>query len=81
LGIMKTFRVYKPALPNAAFLELQHCGSSYLDLVGRSVAFAGQPAGTARPPAATPPAPARRPDPAATAIEDAVEKGLRDFDL
>lgn len=77
LGIMKTFRVYKPALSNAAFLELQHCGSSYLDLIGRQVPIAGD---------ATPPAPqpsARRvekpKDPSAS-VEAAVEEGLQQFD-
>lgn len=76
LGIMKTFRVYKPAIRNAAFLELQHCGTSYLDLVGRSVAIAaGEPGKQAVPKAAPK---ARRTDPGA-AVEDAVEQGLRDF--
>ncbi len=37
LGIMKAFRIYKPALPNAGFLEIEHCGTSYLRLLGRQV--------------------------------------------
>lgn len=39
LGIMRTFRVYKPALSNAGFLEIEHCGTSYLSLLGKSVAI------------------------------------------
>jgi hypothetical protein len=30
LGIMRTFRVYKPAAENAAFLEVQHFGTAFL---------------------------------------------------
>ena len=30
LGVMRTFRVYKPADENAAFLELEHTGSGFL---------------------------------------------------
>jgi hypothetical protein len=30
LGIMRTFKVYKPALANADFLEVQHHGTGYL---------------------------------------------------
>lgn len=37
LGIMRTFRIYKPAPRNAAFLEIQHAGTAYLDLLGRTV--------------------------------------------
>jgi hypothetical protein len=76
LGIMRTFRIYKPSLPNAAFLELQHCGSSYLSLLGNQVPLQGQtgasaaagrkPAASAasavpgRKPAAAPAAPTRK---------------------
>ena len=38
LGICKTFRIYKPHLAYAAFLELQHWGTSFRSLVGGSVA-------------------------------------------
>jgi len=38
LGICKTFRIYKPHLAYAAFLELQHWGASFRNLVGSSVA-------------------------------------------
>jgi hypothetical protein len=31
LGIMRTFKVYRPAPPNADFLEVQHFGTSYLE--------------------------------------------------
>lgn len=37
LGICKTFRIYKPHLAYAAFLELQHWGSSFRSLIGKSV--------------------------------------------
>jgi hypothetical protein len=35
LGIMRTFRVYKPAPENAAFLEIQHYGNSFLGQLRR----------------------------------------------
>ena len=38
LGICKTFKIFKPHLAYAAFLELQHWGTSFRNLVGRSVA-------------------------------------------
>lgn len=37
LGIMKAFRVYKPALEHASFLEIQHFGESFLSLIGQQV--------------------------------------------
>lgn len=37
LGIMRAFRVYKPARENAAFLEIQHFGTSFLGLIGNVV--------------------------------------------
>jgi hypothetical protein len=40
LGIMKTFRVYKPAPEHASFLEIQHYGTSFLRLIGQKVALA-----------------------------------------
>lgn len=39
LGIMKTFRVYKPAMQNASFLELQHYGDGFLSLIGNNVSI------------------------------------------
>lgn len=39
LGIMKTFRIYKPAPPQAAFLEIQHFGTAFLGLIGGQVRF------------------------------------------
>ena len=33
LGVMRTFRVYKPADANAAFLELEHTGSGFLNRI------------------------------------------------
>lgn len=38
LGIMKTFRVYKPADP-PGFLEVQHFGQSFLGLVGNKISL------------------------------------------
>jgi hypothetical protein len=43
LGIMKAFRIYKPALPNAGFLEIEHCGTSYLRLLGTQVPIEAAP--------------------------------------
>jgi hypothetical protein len=37
LGIMRTFRVYKPAPESAAFLEIEHYGTSYLGNLRRRV--------------------------------------------
>lgn len=39
LGIMKTFRVYKTVPEQASFLEIQHFGKSFLDLIGQKVAL------------------------------------------
>jgi hypothetical protein len=36
LGIMKTFRIYKPAEP-LGFLEIQHFGNAFLSLIGNQV--------------------------------------------
>lgn len=35
VGIMRTFRVYKPALEAANFLEVQHCGDAWMRKIGR----------------------------------------------
>ena len=37
LGILKTFQVYKSAPEQAGFLEIQHFGSKFLNLVGNEV--------------------------------------------
>lgn len=37
LGIMKTFRIYKPTPLNANFLEIQHFGDMFLRLIGNEV--------------------------------------------
>lgn len=37
LGIMKTFRAYKPAPDRAGFLEIQHFGNAFLNLIGSTV--------------------------------------------
>jgi len=42
LGIAKTFRLYKPAMVMAGWLELQHWGTSFHCLIGRSVALPEQ---------------------------------------
>lgn len=39
LGIMKTFKIYKPAASHANFMEIQHFGSSFLKLIGKQVKF------------------------------------------
>ncbi len=33
LGIMRTFRIYKPATENASFLEVQHFGTAFLNKI------------------------------------------------
>jgi hypothetical protein len=33
LGVMKTFRVYKPAPETGAFLEIEHPGTRFLGLI------------------------------------------------
>lgn len=40
LGIMRTFRVYKPAPEVANFLEIQHCGDAWIKKIGRRNAAA-----------------------------------------
>jgi len=40
LGIMKTFRIYKTAGPDASFLEIQHFGTTFLSLIGNQIPFA-----------------------------------------
>lgn len=42
LGIMKTFRLYKPAPENMDFLEIEHRSSYNLNLIGKDVAFASE---------------------------------------
>jgi hypothetical protein len=39
LGIMRTFRIYKPAMENAGFLEIQHFGNGFLSQAGRILPF------------------------------------------
>ncbi|MDB9509967.1 calcium-binding protein [Kamptonema animale CS-326] len=43
LGIMRSFRIYKPARSNANFLEIQHFGANFLNLIGNKVSYS-QPA-------------------------------------
>ena len=40
LGIMKTFRIYKPSPNQANFLEIQHFGSAFVRLIGERVSLA-----------------------------------------
>ncbi|MBC1224570.1 calcium-binding protein [Nostoc sp. UCD121] len=40
LGIMRTFRVYKPAPEHASFLEIQHFGTGFVRLIGQEVGLA-----------------------------------------
>lgn len=35
LGIMRAFKVYKPAVENASFLEIEHAGSDFIRLIRR----------------------------------------------
>ncbi|MGD1806913.1 calcium-binding protein [Dapis sp. BLCC M126] len=37
LGVMQTFRVYKPAADYASFLEIQHFGTMFLSLIGNQI--------------------------------------------
>ncbi|ACK72713.1 conserved hypothetical protein [Gloeothece citriformis PCC 7424] len=39
LGIMRTFRIYKPAPTNANFLEIQHFGTAFLGLIGNQISI------------------------------------------
>lgn len=41
LGLMRSFSVYKPSAANAGFIEIEHCGTRFLSLVGQSVPVAG----------------------------------------
>lgn len=41
LGLLRTFKVYKPAIENAAFLELQHYGTGFLSMVGTRIPLEG----------------------------------------
>jgi len=49
LGIAKTFRLYKPAMRQASWLELQHWGLNFHCLLGRSVAVEEVPSQSAAP--------------------------------
>jgi hypothetical protein len=42
LGIMKTFKIYKPTASHANFLEIQHFGSGFINLIGRQVKYGGE---------------------------------------
>ncbi|MGH7140045.1 MAG: hypothetical protein ACREHD_30260, partial [Pirellulales bacterium] len=42
LGILRTFQIYKPALEDAAFLEIQHYGEGYLGYAGGGLPFVGE---------------------------------------
>lgn len=37
LGIMRTFKIYKPAWKNGGFLEIGHFGDAYLQMVGTDI--------------------------------------------
>jgi hypothetical protein len=37
LGVMKTFRVYKPAPEQASFVEIQHFGTGFISLIGNKI--------------------------------------------
>ena len=42
LGIAKTFRIFKPAMANASWLELQHWGTNFHCLIGNKVTLPSQ---------------------------------------
>jgi len=44
LGAMRAFRIYKPAPECAGFLEIEHCGTAYLQVLRRKVAIPDPPA-------------------------------------
>jgi hypothetical protein len=48
LGLMRSFRVYKPAVENVGFLEIQHFGRGFMELIGTEIALAETPAETER---------------------------------
>ncbi|MDE5096682.1 MAG: calcium-binding protein [Trichodesmium sp. St11_bin5] len=39
LGIMRSFRIYKPAIADASFLEIQHFGTTFLSLIGNQISL------------------------------------------
>ena len=41
LGIAKTFRLFKPVMAQASWLEIQHWGTSFHCLLGENVALPG----------------------------------------
>ena len=41
LGIAKTFRLFKPVMAQASWLEIQHWGTSFHCLLGHKVALPG----------------------------------------
>jgi len=43
LGVMRSFRVYKPVMSNAAFLEIQHGSEGFLSLIGNGVEWRDEP--------------------------------------
>jgi hypothetical protein len=43
LGLMRAFAVYKPHAANAGLLEIEHCGTRFLSLVGQSIPVVGAP--------------------------------------
>lgn len=49
LGIMKTFRVYKPIAQQASFLEIQHFGKGFIGLIGSEITLATSPQTTLEP--------------------------------
>jgi hypothetical protein len=54
LGIMRAFEVYKPALEDVGFLEIEHSGTAYLEMFARPRAnqTSCRPEGDSRPPGA-----------------------------
>ena len=46
LGIAKTFRLFKPVMAQASWLEIQHWGTSFHSLLGNKVALVANQAST-----------------------------------
>ena len=47
LGIAKTFRLIKPVMAQASWLEIQHWGTSFHSLLGENVSLPGDQASSA----------------------------------
>ncbi len=62
LGIMRTFRVYKPAAAAANFLEIEHSGEAWVRKIDRRDSALGSPSGEVTGPSAVPQVVGETPD-------------------